>query len=338
MRLDDSNLADYLHRVGLLQHTERARIEPVGEGNINFVRRVRVADGESWVVKQARPQLERFPEYRVSTERIVFEHRYGEVVAELAPDVVGLLPRALHFDAEARVLVMEDLGDAPSLADELLDGRVEPALLRELGHFLGRVHAATAPHAATLGPRFANDEMRRLHGEHIFSLPFEPNDFPISADLRALGNKLLDESGGRERIRSLRERYYQASEALVHADVQGSNLLIQGNLPRLLDAEIAHVGDPAFDLGSALAHLNFHIAREPGRLAYHQAQAALLRGYEEGGGEGDYQYRAMGYAGVEMLRRTLGAARLPFLAEPATAVATLQHATKLLQAWPGASR
>ncbi len=45
-----------------------------------------------------------------------------------------------------------------------------------------------------------------------------------------------------------------------------------------------------------------------------------------------------GYAGVEILRRTLGAARLPFLAEPAAAVATLQHATKLLQAWPEASR
>ncbi|MCZ6713239.1 MAG: hypothetical protein O7B29_04755, partial [Deltaproteobacteria bacterium] len=64
---------------------------------------------------------------------------------------------------------------------------------------------------------------------------------------------------------------------------------------------------------------------------YRQAREALLRGYEEGGGEGDYQYRAAGYAGVEMLRRTLGAARLPFLEQPAAAVATLQHATKLLQ-------
>ncbi len=331
MRLDDSNLADYLRRVGLLQHTERARVEPAGDGNINFVRRVRGAEGRSWVVKQARPQLERFPEYRVSTERIVFEHRYGEVVAELAPDAAGLLPRTLHFDAEARILVMEDLGDAPCLGDELLAGRVEPAVLQQLGRFLGRVHGVTAPHAGALAPRFANDEMRQLHGEHIFSLPFAPNNFPIPQELRALGRKLLEESGGLERIHALRERYYQTAEALVHADVQGSNLLIDGNLPRLVDAEIAHVGDPAFDLGTALAHIHFHIAREPDQPAYRQAREALLRGYEEGGGEGDCQYRAAGYAGVEMLRRTLGAARLPFLEQPAAAVATLQHATRLLQ-------
>ena len=66
-------------------------VEPVGDGNINWVRRVRSA-GSSWVVKQARPTLERFPEYRASTERIGFEARFYETVAGCdAPSDAGIV-------------------------------------------------------------------------------------------------------------------------------------------------------------------------------------------------------------------------------------------------------
>src|SRR5215510_5650188 len=87
-------------------------IEPVGDGNINWVRRFRTAAG-SRVVKQARPELERFPEYRASTERIVFEARYYETVAPL--DLEGVCPQVIHFDPDERVLVLADLGDAVRL-------------------------------------------------------------------------------------------------------------------------------------------------------------------------------------------------------------------------------
>ena len=69
----------------------------------------------SWVVKQARPALERFPEYSASTERIAFEARYYEVTAPLDPD--SACPSVLWFDPIQCVLVLEDLGDA-----ERLDG------------------------------------------------------------------------------------------------------------------------------------------------------------------------------------------------------------------------
>ena len=42
---------------------------------------------------------------------------------------------------------------------------------------------------------------------------------------------------------------------LVHADVQGGNILLTAEGPKLLDAEIAHVGDPAFDIGTLMAHV-----------------------------------------------------------------------------------
>ncbi len=329
MTLDDQNLAEYLLACGQASPGERVRVLAAGDGNINFVRRLQVGE-RSLVVKQARPALERFPEYRVTTERIVFEQRYGEVTAELAPRAPALLPRLLHFDAQGRVLVMEDLGDCARLDERIRAGHVPLQGLGQLGSFLGAVHAASRPQAALLRERFANHEMQRLHGEHIFTLPYQDNDFPVSAELRAEAGRVLQRPGLRKRIRELGDRYYAAGEALVHADVQAGNLLVQGEGLRLLDAEIAHVGDPAFDLGTALAHLWVHIPAGGSAVDPRPGAAALRDAYLAAGGRPEDLDRAPAYAGVEIMRRSIGAARLGFLAGDREATAALSFGAELV--------
>jgi fructosamine-3-kinase len=44
-------------------------------------------------------------------------------------------------------------------------------------------------------------------------------------------------------------------DTLVHGDFSPKNILVHDGRLILLDHEVAHVGDPAFDLGFALAHL-----------------------------------------------------------------------------------
>src|SRR5215510_927722 len=107
--LSEASLGAYLARAGLVAAGEAVAVEPLGDGNINWVRRFRTRSGTR-VVKQARPALERFPEYRVTTERLAFEARYYEVVGPF--DREGICPRILFFDPDASVLVLEDLGGA----------------------------------------------------------------------------------------------------------------------------------------------------------------------------------------------------------------------------------
>jgi 5-methylthioribose kinase len=285
------------------------------------------------VVKQARGALERFPEYKVDTARMLFEAKYFEIVRARVPALAGVPPRVLQFDAANRVLVMEDLGDAARLDALLADGRAEPATLEALGEFLGAVHAATRADAESLAREFANDEMRALHGEHIFALPYQPNDFPIEPRLRALADELLARPGLRARIAELRAHYYGAREALVHGDVQPGNVLVQGARPRLLDAEIAHVGDPAFDLGQAFAHINLHRVHARDVAALAACEQALLRGYARGAGASpELEARARAYAGVEILRRSIGAARLTVLGTTARAERALELGAALVGA------
>ena len=324
--LDDAGLPAWLEAHGVLR-AAGARVEPAGDGNINWVRRVIGADGARVIVKQARPALERFPQYRVDTMRIVFEARYGAVLRRIVPGQARVLPKVLLFDEPTRALVMEDVSPAERL-DSLLDsGRAEPATLFALGEFLGAVHRATAAEAPLLAPDFANDEMRKLHGEHIFTLPFAPNDFPIEPRLRALADEALSKPRVREVISELRASYYDSRQSLVHGDVQAGNVLVQGERPRLLDAEIAHVGDPAFDLGQAFAHVHVHRVRARDAGACEACEKALVDGYAP---ERALLARARRYAGVEILRRAVGAARLVLLGTTARAERALELGTALL--------
>ncbi len=332
--LDDATVGDYLRRTGIAPPGVELSVAPAGDGNINWVRRARAADGRSWIVKQARPALERFPQYRASTERIVFEARYFELTRPL--DGEGVCPRVLLFDAEARVLVLEDLGAAERLDDHLARGADATAALRTLGSFLGRAHAALR--GPDLGERFRNDEMRRLHGDHIFRLPFQPNDFELSAPVRARAERLWADAELCDVAARAYARYLRPQGALLHGDVQAGNVLLPSSGPKLLDAEIAHIGDPAFDAGTLLAHLLLPAVASGATARARAPSRALWSAYRAAhGADGCPLFADVAlYAGIEMMRRTIGAARVRAVAPPEAALAVVTVAERLMRRPPAA--
>jgi 5-methylthioribose kinase len=325
--LTDADLPGYLASVGVLPHGAATAVEPAGDGNINWVRRVR-AGADSWVVKQARPALERFPQYRVSSERIVFEARFYETAAPL--DRAGVCPRVLHFDPRERVLVLEDLGDAERLDAALARAADVTAAARTLAAFLADLHRATA--GAALAARFANHEMRGLHGDHIFVLPFRENDFPLSPALRERARALRADAALLASVDAAHTRYLEPVGALVHGDVQPANVLLPASGPRLIDAEIAHVGDPAFDLGQLVGHLLLPAGARGRPAAARPAVDAAWSVWSQATGQGAEARRAVGrYAGIELLRRTLGAARVPAVASDAASLRVVDAGLRLLR-------
>jgi 5-methylthioribose kinase len=326
--LDDATLPDYLRERGLVGAREAVRVEPAGDGNINWVRRVR-GDARSVVVKQARPALERFPEYEAPTERIVCEARYYETVRAI--DTGAVCPAVLHFDAASRVLVLEDLGDAMRLDAALASGRDASDAAGRIARFLGAVHAATSEDAS-LATRFPNDGMRRLHGDHIFDLPFRPNEFPLAPAVRVRAEAIWRDGRLAAIGRDLCECYLAPTGALVHADVQAGNVLLAARGAVLLDAEIAHAGDAAFDVGTLFAHCWLPaVARGAASAAAPAIEAAWV-GYANANPNADpaLRERALRYAAIEMLRRTLGAARVGIVSEPAASLRVVDFAESLL--------
>ena len=312
LALTEASLPEYLREIGLFEATDEIRVEKAGDGNINWVRRAYSPGGKSYIVKQARPALERFPEYQVSTERLVFEARYFELARCF--DEARTCPTIHGFREKDRVLVLEDLGDAERLDRALLRGERAEDAATTLGGFLGRVHAATR--RPELVDRFQNQEMQRLHGDHIFKLPLEANEFPLPPRIREKADAL----GRDERLRSVATetyaRYLRPEGALVHGDVQAGNILLTDRGPVLLDGEIAHIGDPAFDLGTLVAHLALPaLAGESLPEALPSISAAWAAYQKAHGAEALPEFRSVTrYAGLELLRRTIGAARVEAVA------------------------
>jgi S-methyl-5-thioribose kinase len=310
--LDERDLVAYLRGAGVLDPGVPARVEPAGRGNLNLVRRVRPAHGPSWIVKHAPPCVAGFPDFPLTSERIVFEWRYARILDELAPALAGFAPAVRHFDAAARVLVMEDLGAAPGLESRLAAGEAPLAALLRFGSLLAQVHASSAPRARELEPGFANHEMRRLDGEQMFRAPWTAEVPGLPAELAAARDELRGDAGFQTRIAELAAEYARSREALVHGDAKAPNVLLQGDRPRLIDAEFAHVGDPAFDLGVALGHLLLHTASGEARRAREPAWTALLEGYRGAGAPDARLERALRYAGAVAIAHVVGPSRLHF--------------------------
>jgi S-methyl-5-thioribose kinase len=313
--LTEETVPDYLRGLGLARPGEAVRVEPAGDGNINWVRRTTLLGPpeRSYVLKQARLTLERFPQYQAPTERIVCEARWLDRARAL--DTEGVCPRVHHFDERRRVLVLEDLGRAERLDAALARGADVTAALLSLARFLGRVHRATRGDGS-LAADFANGAMQRLHGDHIFALPYQPNDFALPPRTAERAARLREDAELRAAAAHAYTRYLEPAGALVHGDVQAGNVLLPPGAVKLLDAEIAHLGDPAFDAGLLLAHALLPSAAAGRAAAARPVLEACWRAYAEAhGADGLAALEdALRYAGLELLRRTIGAARVAAVA------------------------
>lgn len=259
--LDEESLPAYLAGRGLLAAPGQARVRLMTGGVSNRAFRVEGPDGAS-VVKQARPRLAVEMEWRADVNRIV---REGEAMVWLF-DRIGppRIPRLLHLDREAKVLVMEAISPAAeNYKALLLRGEVDGPLAGQFGTLLAEIHNATA------------DEATRARFEDATFF----DQLRLSPYYGTVAERHPDLAGRLSALRSecLGERY-----CLVHGDYSPKNILVRDGGLVLLDYEVAHWGNPSFDIGFALTHYLCKALHLPQRGGAFLAAARLFwRRYRE---------------------------------------------------------
>lgn len=306
MHLDQNNtkeLTGYLRHTGLILPGETLTgAEKAGEGNMNYTLRIRTAD-RTFILKQARPYVEKYPSIPAPVERAGMEAAFFKVAGAWA-GVGELLPSLLFFDPENHIQAIEDLGEgADFTAYYKRENPFPEAVLGTLTGFLRALHSNSA--AASPGVDFSNRAMRELNHLHIFDFPFQPdNKFPledIQPGLQAVAARtIFSQPGLRERTLALGQRYLADGDTLLHGDFFPGSWLWTDNGVFVIDPEFCFRGESAFDLGVFLAHLRFCGIEWP------RAIAALETGY------GAFDRKAVqAFAAVEILRRLYGVAQLP---------------------------
>jgi len=272
-------------------------------------------------VKRALPKLKVAADWEAPVERNHYEVEWLRVAAGIVPAAV---PRVIGEDREAGAFVMSWLPPEqfPTWKSLLAAGKATPAMARQVGDVLGRIHAATADDR-DLARRFATDAL-------FHAIRLDP--YLITA---ARANP-----GCAARLDVLVATTAATRRSLVHGDFSPKNILIGPQGPVIVDAECAWFGDPAFDLAFVVNHLLLKSAWRPQWRAQYAAMAnelvAAYRGHVDWEPWRALDGRTAALLPGLLLARVDGKSPVEYLADPDVREAVRKFAREYLLA-PAAS-
>jgi 5-methylthioribose kinase len=229
-------LAAYMRRNGHIHPGEAIVSRVLAGGVSNRTVLVERSDGDIWVLKQALPKLRVAVEWFSSPMRIHREALGLRWLERLAPPGTTV---PLRFEDQAEHVIGMAAVPEPheNWKTMLLHGDVDPAHVEQFARLLGTVHAAAT----------GRDDVAAAFDDRSFfeSLRLEPY-YTYTASQVGTAAPFYQELVAQTRARRL---------TLVHGDYSPKNVLVHQGRLVLLDHEVIHYGDPAFDLGFALTHL-----------------------------------------------------------------------------------
>lgn len=232
--INDRNLLGrYLKDRHLVEPGEEPRITEL-KGGVSCEVLLVQSGRDAFVIKQACPKLRVKEDWFSDMARIKIEQDCLRYYQKVVPDLV---PHFRFYDEENFLFGMEA---APASAvmwkSLLMKGSIDFSIALRIASALAKVHnaAATDQEAWTT---FANQKI-------FVELRIDPY-LATTADRHPALKDLIH----REMKRLLEHR-----QTLVHGDFSPKNILVDGDRLYILDFEVAHIGDPSFDLGFLTNH------------------------------------------------------------------------------------
>lgn len=288
--LTPATVAAYLRERGFPDAGGEPPVE-LGGGVSNVVLAVRSGRREL-VVKQALPQLRVAEPWPAKRERTLTEAAALSLVRRLTPDSA---PRVLDLDETRCALVIERAPVAwRPWKEHLLDGHAGPEVAGRLGELLAAWHRATWDDAET-AERFGDHEA-------FEQLRVDPYHRTVAQRRPELAGAIG------EQIAAMRAN----RRCIVHGDYSPKNVLVGDGGLWVIDFEVAHYGDPVFDVAFMLSHLVLKAIHRPSaRESFERCAEAFLGRYEP-----PLDARVVGQLGCLLAARVDGKSPVEYLDEP----------------------
>ncbi|RVT44430.1 S-methyl-5-thioribose kinase [Rheinheimera sediminis] len=305
---------------------------------LNQVVRVKNNRGTSLIVKQALPESSAYSQHwPISLNRAKVEADFLKHHAKLCPDY---LVEVLFYDADLCALLLEDLSDCVTLQTAIATG----LLVKETAIHLARYLATTSFYSSDFvlaGPvkkakqlQFNNPELSLVIEDLVFTDPYcnhERNSLSL-AQLPQVQELWLNETLQAE-VAKLKAGFLAKPQALLHGDLQCSNILLNHLQHKILGAEFSCYGPIGFDAGTFLASLILNVLTQEDaetralhdylsdqiELFWQEFSAVFSQLMQKQTTDQSFQnaiYQewylqqvwqdTLGYAGCELIRRTIG--------------------------------
>ncbi len=304
--------------------------EEIGDGNLNFV--FRVSDSthseRSLVLKQAPPYIKILgPDYPLSSERLTYELRSLQVYNQFASETV---PTLYYFDSEAAVIAMEDLKGYKLLREDLIAGNVSQTIPVLIGRFMGIVHSQTYTDNLDkviinkYQKDFANTVMQAITADYVFTFPFTDHETNYHTEgLETVVDRLRTDQQFLEQVDELKSVFLRVQRGLTHGDLHTGSIMVKGNSAKVIDSEFAFYGPVGFDIGLFWAnYLLSYYSHTDNTKVQSEIITAIIQTWKTYTDEFKMDLslksrilqvifrESVGFAGLEMLRRIIGAAHV----------------------------
>jgi len=357
--LNEQLVITYLQRLGLLHNATEVTVEEVGDGNLNYVFKVQSADGTKLIVKQALPYAKVVGEsWPLTLKRAKIEadalKKHGEFVPHLVPKV-------FHTDEQLAVTVMEDLSHLTIARTGLVEGAYYPKLAAELTTYLAKTLYNTSDFALhpfekkNLQVAFSNPELCKITEDLIFTDPYydiETNNFEDG--LQEAVQAIWQNDVLKLEVAQIKYSFLTEGEALLHGDLHTGSVFASADEIKVIDPEFAFYGPIGFDVGQVIANVLFQAFVRTGTAQQqilcdaafiwndfekqfttlwetkNEQQLAAVPGYVD-----VFLKKVLkdtfGFAGTELIRRTIGLAHVADLDSIQDDAVRLETKKKVLQ-------
>ena len=323
---------------------EETMCEEIGDGNINYVFRVRsLKDGHSVIVKQA-DRLLRSSGRLLDQNRSRIEAAALHLEGELAHSFV---PEAYHYDEVMAAIAMEDVSSFRNLRRELAANRIYPHLSENLSAFMVDTLLPTTDLVLDAEEKkryvqfFTNPELCKITEDLVLTEPYynyKGRNVITPGNEGFVKQNLYGDQTLHAEVAALRLNFMNNAQALLHGDLHTGSVFANETGIKVLDPEFAFYGPMGYDIGNVIGNLFFSWASKafahPDEAAaaeavialktciaevYDKTRERLEKRYDEWVALPLYRVPAFrqqwissvmadaaGYAGTEIIRRTVG--------------------------------
>ncbi len=233
----------------------------IGDGNVNFVFRVKSAkNGKSVIVKQA-DKVTRSSGRPNSLDRSRIENELLLLENEWAP---GMVPEVYLYDPVMSCIIMEDIGHYENLRYAMMKRETFPTLSSDLGRFLALTLIKSTDIVLSpakkkeLVKRYINPQMCEISERLVFTEPYmEGRETEQKKESPEIIRSFLSDSRLVLEAAKLKVKFQTQAQSLLHGDLHSGSIFAVPGDTKVLDPEFAFYGPAGYDIGNVIAHFIF---------------------------------------------------------------------------------
>ena len=266
-QLKQTNLVDYLQSLPEAQQRfssfDNLEVQEINDGNMNyaFVVTNTLDSNQSVFVKQAPPYIKVLGEdWPLTRQRMTAEINALNYQSSVCPEMV---PEVYYQSETLSVLIMQNLNNHAILRTELIKGQYLPRLAEDLSTFLAETlfyssdFALSSTDKKAMVNKSANQDMCKITEDFVFTYPFEHhemNDYNPALS-QAVIDSIQKNPNVRAQIAQMKYVFMNKPEALLHADLHTSSVMVNVQQTFVIDPEFSFAGPMGFDIGALIANL-----------------------------------------------------------------------------------